>query len=185
MMRSLFAALLAVPLSTQIACADEVLDTLNSAIAAYEEGDVQYAMEELEYAKQLMAAMKTEALSAFLPDAPEGWSREVSQDMNAGLAMLGGGVGTEAEYSNGDDSFTITITADNPMVGAFAGMIGNAAMLGAKIERVGRQKFMNQDGDLSGLVDNRILIQAEGADIDVMIPVLETIDYKALGDYGD
>ncbi len=64
-------------------------------------------------------------------------------------------------------------------------MIGNAAVMGgAKLERVGRMKYMNQDGELSGLVDNRILIQAKGAPVEVMIPLLETIDVKALEDFG-
>ena len=63
-------------------------------------------------------------------------------------------------------------------------MLSNAAMLGMKLERVGREKFMNDDGELTGLIDNRILIQAEGAPIEVMIPVLEAIDFKALEDFG-
>jgi len=172
-------ALTAAPLA-----ADEITDTLQSAINAYEEGDVAYALEELEYAKQQMLALKTDALSGYLPPAPDGWSREVNSDMNAGLAMMGGGVGAEAEYSNGDQSFTLMIMADNPMVGAMAGMFGNAHLMGATIVRVGRQKYMNQDGQMSTLVDHRILIQAEGADPDTMMPVLEAIDYKALSDFG-
>src|SRR6056297_2989270 len=87
-------ALAATPLA-----ADEITDTLDSAKQAYEEGDVAYALEELEYAKQQMLALKTDALSAYLPPAPDGWSREMNTDMNAGLAMMGGGVGAEAEYS--------------------------------------------------------------------------------------
>jgi hypothetical protein len=173
-------ALLALPAS-----ADEVSDTLKSALSAYEDGDVAYALEELEYAKQLMLEMKTEALNQFLPAAPEGWTRTVNNEMGAALGMLGGGVGAEAEYNNDSgDSFTITIMADNPMVGAMAGMIGSAGALGAKIRKVGRQKFMDQDGELSGLVANRILVQASGASLDVMLPALETIDYRKLGRFG-
>ncbi|WP_300512666.1 hypothetical protein [Aliiroseovarius sp.] len=179
-----FLAATALLLSTIAARADEVSDTLESALAAYNEGDIQYALEELEYAKQLIAAMKTDALSAFLPAAPDGWTREVNSEMNAGLAFMGGGIGAEADYSRDGQTFSITIMADNPMIAAFAGMIGNAGMMGAKLERVGRMKYMNQDGELSGLVDNRILIQAKGAPVDVMIPVLKAIDVKALEDFG-
>ena len=164
--------------------ADEVSDTLESALNAYNDGDIKYALEELEYAKQLITAMKTDALSGFLPPAPEGWTREVNTEMNAGLAFMGGGVGAEAEYSSDSGRFSVTIMADNPMVGAFAGMLGNAAVMGAKLERVGRMKYMNQDGELSGLVDNRILIQAKGAPVEVMIPLLEQIDVRALADFG-
>ena len=75
--------------------------------------------------------------------------------------------------------------ANNPMVTAFGGMIGNAALLGVKLERVGREKFMNDEGELTGLIDNRILVQADGADVALMIELLETIDFKALEDFGD
>ncbi len=167
------------------ASADEVTDTLQSSLKAYEEGDLQYALEELEYAKQLMLSMKTEALTVFLPEAPDGWTREVNTEMNAGLAMMGGGVGAEAEYSGGGDSFTITILADNPMVGAMGAMITNAAAYGAKVERVGREKFMVQDDTVQGLIDNRILVKAEGGDVAEMLKVVETIDFRELGRFGN
>jgi len=167
------------------ASADEVTDTLTSAIEAYEDGDVKYALEELEYAKQLLVAMKTGELVTFLPEAPQGWSREVSTEMGAGLAMMGGGTGAEAEFEkSGEDSFTVTLMADNPMVGAMAGMLGSAAAIGAKIERVGRQKMMIQDGEITGLVDNRILVQAKGGNVATMLEVLKTIDYRALSNFG-
>lgn len=175
----------AVALWSSAVSADEVTDALASAIAAYEDGDVKYALEELEYAKQLLIGMKTGELAAFLPEAPQGWSREVSTEMGAGLAMMGGGTGAEAEYQKpGEDSFTISLMADNPMVGAMAGMLGSAAAIGAKIERVGRQKMMIQDGEITGLVDSRILVQAKGGDIDRMLEVLKTIDYRALSNFG-
>ena len=129
--------------------------------------------------------MKTEDLAGFLPEAPEGWTREVDTEMSAGLGLLGGGVGAEAEYSKDGERFTISIMANNPMVTAFGGMIGNAALLGVKLERVGREKFMNDEGELTGLIDNRILVQADGADVALMIELLETIDFKALEDFGD
>lgn len=177
-------AVLAALMAPTLAQADEVTDTLQSALKAYEEGDITYTLEELEYAKQLLQAMKTADLAKFLPNAPDGWTREVSTEINAGLAMLGGGAGAEATYTNGSDEFTITIMANNPMVGALSGMLSNAALMGMKLERVGRMKYLNQDGELSGIVDGRILIQADGADVDVMIPVLESIDARALEDFG-
>lgn len=171
-------------LTPTLAAADDVVETLNSALKAYEEGDIKYTLEELEYAKQLLQAMKTQDLTAFLPAAPDGWVREVSTEMNAGLAMFGGGAGAEATYSKGSDSFSVSIMADNPMVAALSGMMANAGLMGAKLERVGRMKYLNQDGELSGVVDGRILIQASGAEPDVMIPVLETIDHRALEGFG-
>jgi len=170
-------------LSVLPAAADEVTDTLQSAMDAYTEGDLRYALEELDYARQLMQSQKTDALSRFLPAAPNGWTRTLNSEMGAGLAMLGGGVGAEAGYSNGNDSFTLTMMADNPMVAGVAGMIGNASLMGIKMERVGRQKFMNQDGELSGMIDNRILIQATGGDVDTMLALLGEIDFRALQNF--
>ena len=165
--------------------ADEISDTLESSLKAYTDGDLQYALEELNFARQLMIEKKTEALSAFLPEAPEGWTREVNSEMGASLGMLGGGVGAEAEYSKGSESFKITIMADNPMVSAMGGMIGNAAAYGAKVERVGREKFMVQDSAIQGLIDNRILVKAEGTDMAQMISVLESMDFRELGRFGN
>lgn len=175
-------ALVALP-----AGADEVTDAIENALKAYrDDGDVQYALEELAFAQQLLQEMKTMSLVAFLPEAPKGWTRTVDTDMAAGLAMMGGGTGAEAEYTNGADTFTITILADSPMVAAMAGIMGNAAAMAAmgKMVRVGRQKYLDQDGELSTLVNNRVLVQAEGAPVDTMVPVLETIDYRKLGDFG-
>lgn len=168
------------------ALADEVTDTLTSAMQAYEEGDIKYAIEELDYAKQLLQEMSAQELNGFLPEAPEGWTREIadSQQASMGLAMIGG-TGTQATYSNGSDEFSITITADNPMIMAMGGMLSNAGAFGMRIERVGREKFVNDEGELMALIGNRILVQASGADVDVMIPVLETIDFKALKGFGE
>ena len=187
-MRSLLAVPLALTLAIGPAQADEVADTLRSALESYEAGDVAYALEELAYAQQLMMAMKADGLAAFLPPAPDGWTMEVNTEMNAALAMMGGGTGAEGRYSNGTDSFTLTLTADSPMVGMFAGMFGNAAVLaagGAKTIRIGRERFMDQDGQITGLIENRILVQASGAAPDVMLPVIEAIDFRELGRFGN
>lgn len=175
----------AIALAATAAQADEVSDALQSALQAYQDGDVQYALEELEYAKQLMSAMKTEELAGLLPEAPPGWSREISSEASAGLAMMGGGIGAEAKYSkSGERNVTVTVMADNPMVGAMAGMLGNAAAMGAKIERIGRQKAMVKEGEITLLVDNRILIQAKGGEVEMMLALLKTMDFRALSNFG-
>ncbi len=165
--------------------ADEVTDTLSSALQAYEEGDLDYAIEELEYARQLLQEMSSDVLTGYLPEAPAGWTREISDEgMNAGLAFLGGGVGVEAEYCRGAERFTLSIMADKPMVAGFGPMIANAGLMGMKMHRVGREKFYENDDQLITLIDNRILVQAEGAAPEVMIEVLEGIDFAALEDFG-
>lgn len=179
MIAALFAVSFAAP-----GGADEVTDALHGALDAYNDGDVKYALEELDYARQLMIEMKAQELERFLPAAPDGWTREINTELNAGLAMMGGGTGAEAQYGNGNDQFTITIMANNPMVGAMAGMLGGAAAIGARIERIGRQKFMVQDGEYTGLVDSRILVKAAGDRPEVIKTTLELMDFNALSDFG-
>lgn len=165
--------------------ADDVTDALQNAITAYQDGDIRYAMEELTYAQSLLNEMQAQGLAAFLPEAPEGWTRDT--ESNAGGAMMGGGTTASATYSRDRDRFTITLTADSPMLAAMAGMFGNAAMLtasGAKMIRVGREKFIHQNNDLTGMIDNRIMVQASGAEPEVMLPLLEAIDYRELARFG-
>lgn len=165
--------------------ADDVTDTLSSALQAYEDGDIEYAIEELDYARQLLQELSSQALTGFLPEPPAGWTREITDEgMNAGLAFLGGGVGAEAEYDNGAEQVSITIMADNPMVAGFGPMIANAGLMGMKMHRIGREKFFENDDQLIALIDNRILIQAEGAAPEVMLPILEGIDFDALEGFG-
>jgi hypothetical protein len=164
--------------------ADEVLETIDAARAAYEKGDIQDTMEELAFAQQLVRELKTAGLAAFLPEAPDGWTREINSEMGAAMAMFGGGVGSEATYASGADRFKVTLMADNAMVQAFAGMLANAGLMGlGKRVRIGSEKFMDQDGELTGLVDNRILVQSAGAPVETMTPILEAIDYEALAGF--
>jgi len=184
MFRATFFALLLMSAANP-ALADEVTDTLSSALQAYEDGDIEYAIEELDYAKQLLQAMSAQALNTFLPEPPDGWTREIGEsEMNAGLAMFGGGIGAEADYTNGQETVTVRIMAENPMVTMFGGMIANATMAGLKLHRVGREKFVYDDGELTGLIDNRILVQADGASAEVMISILENMDFEGLEDFG-
>ncbi len=186
MFRATFFALMMLAASNP-ALADEVSDTLNSALQAYEQGDIKYAIEELDYARQLLQEMSAQELNGYLPEAPSGWTRDVAKgsEANVGLAFLGGGVGAQGTYSNGTDTFSITITADNPMLTAMGGMMASAGLLGMKLERVGHEKFINDEGDLMAMIGNHIMVQASGADIDVMIPVLETMDFKSLENFGN
>ena len=174
------AATLALPVA-----ADEITDTLQSAIDAYETGDVQYALEELDYARSKLLEMKTRSLAGFLPDAPEGWSREVSTDAGAGMAMMGGGVSAEADYHAPDgESYSVQMFADNPMVASMSAMIANAGAMGLKTDRIGRQKFAVQDDQTMGLIANRILVQVDGPDAGTRKSLLEAMDFDSMADFG-
>ncbi|MCC1480424.1 hypothetical protein [Roseibaca sp. Y0-43] len=176
------AALLAAP-----ATADPFLEAMNAAIEAYQDGDVVYAQDELNEAQRLLSAMKADGLQAFLPEAPEGMTREIDQEANAVMAMLGGGTSANATYSGNGTSFTINLIADSPMVAQMAMMLSNNAMvtqMGGQIERINRVRFLRADGSLQAIIANRILVQAEGNDLDAIIPVLETMDFRAMESFG-
>ncbi|MBN2760577.1 MAG: hypothetical protein JXQ79_08765 [Rhodobacteraceae bacterium] len=176
------AALAAAPAS-----ADPFLDAMNAAIEAYQDGDMVYAQDELNEAQRLLAALKADGLQAYLPEAPEGMTREIDTEANAVMAMLGGGTSANATYSGNGKSFTITLIADSPMVAQMAMMLGNNAMvtqMGGQIERINRVRFLRDETSLQAIIANRILVQAEGEDPEVMIPVLEGMDFRAMESFG-
>lgn len=183
MIRAFLVAAFASSATFSVALADEVLETLDAARSAYEAGKMQDALEELAYAQQLLRERKTAGLTEFLPAPPDGWTREISTDMGAAMAMFGGGVGAEATYSSGNDTFSVLLMADNAMVQGFAGMLSGAGLVIGRQVPVGSQTFVEQEGELTALVENRILVQAGGATIEVMQPILEQIDFTAMGDF--
>lgn len=166
--------------------ADDIADTIRSALEAWEAGDRQYAMDELVAAQQMIQSLKADDLSGFLPAAPDGWTREVKTDMNAGLAMMGGGTGAEATYQGPDGSFRITLMADNPMVASMGAMLSNAQLMATmgKVVRVGRVRFLQQDNTLQALIGNRVLVQAQDMALEAMLPLLETMDFAGLERFG-
>jgi len=188
-MKKFLTCLAALVVLTTVARADDVTDTLASALEAYEAGDIAYALEEVAYVQQLLNEMQSGALETFLPEAPEGWTREIDESAGMGMGAMGG-TGVVATYRTETDSqaerFTITIMMDSPMVAGMAGLFGNAALLGSqgKLVRVGREKFLEQDDTLMGLIDGRVLIQVEGGRPEMVIPMLEAMDLRGLGRFG-
>ena len=166
--------------------ADEIEEALTAALEAYADGDVAFALEELDFARAKLLGMKADALTAFLPEAPEGWTRELDTDIGQSLGLMGGGSGAAADYipPDGGEGVFITLMADSPMVTGMAAMISNAGVMGLPVERVGRQKFVVQDEQMTALIANRVLVQAESSDTEAMMTLLELIDFGALGTWG-
>ena len=179
----LAAAALALPLQAQ---ADDITDALTAAITAYEAGEIGDALDELAYAEQLLQGLQAQGLMEFLPTALPGWTREVDPDAASAVAIFGGGAIAEASYTGPGTSFTVTLMADNPMVMQMGAMLGNRAMMAmmGTIVRVNGENFVNQHGEILGLIDGRILVQASGGSVDDMIAHLEEIDFDTLQDFG-
>jgi hypothetical protein len=186
MHRLIPAAALAAALLPAPALADDITDALNAAIEAYEEGEIQDALAETAYATQLLNELQSQGLAGFLPEPLDGWTRELSENPAQGLGFMGGGSAAEAEYTGPEGRFTIMMVADNPMVGAMAGMLGNPALMSTmgRIERINGESFLDADGELSGLIGNRVLVQASGASVSTMSAHLEQVDFDALAEFG-
>ncbi len=161
--------------------ADEVSDALQAAGDAYAAGDLGKAGSELALATQALGRQQSTLLAALLPPAPEGWTVTPTEDFAVGFAIAGGGSGAEARYENADqsESFSISFIADNPMVTSMGAMLGNEQMMVmmGTVRKIGEQPVLETDGNLSALVGTRVLFQAQGAGVDVMLPLVQQIDF--------
>jgi hypothetical protein len=145
--------------------ADEIEESLQMALEAYQAGDINAAKEEIDYAAQLIVQMKAAGLSDFLPEALPDWTRAEAEQ--GGQATMGFGVGmtASATYKRDDDMIEIQIMAENQMVTSMATMFGNAAMMGSmgQVKRIKRQKLViTQQGELQAMIDSRILVRITG-----------------------
>lgn len=186
-MRSITPILAAAALSLPVqATADDITDALTAAITAYEAGDIGDALDEMAYAQQLLQALQAEGLSGYLPEPQDGWTREISDDAGSAMGFMGGGYMAEATYTGQDGSFSVTLMVDNPMVMQMGAMLGNRAMMAmmGDIVRIKGENFVNQDGELLGLLGGRVLVQASGGDPDTMTAHLEQMDFAALQTFG-
>jgi hypothetical protein len=170
-----------------LAHADEFTDVVDSALKAYAEGDITVAMEELDYATKLLGDMKSASLGRYLPEALPGWTRAEASAEGTGMAMamFGGGTSAAATYSNQDGDLTITLVANSPMVNTVGGMLtGMASLAGGKPIRVQRVQFIDNEGELQGVIDNRVLVSVSGAaSLESKKAYLESMDFEALRDF--
>ena len=179
-MKQLLASALALGLIAAPAAADEIEDVINGLLEIYQSGDKKLFAEETDYLNQLAQEQVGDDFQQYLPAALEPWTMEVLPP-DAGLAMLGGGVSAKARYTNGGESFTITLSAKNQMVTAMSGMFGSSAVLASMgdVFRIGRDKFVMSDNEVQGLINKTVLIQAQGDNPEAMRAHIESM---AMGD---
>jgi hypothetical protein len=187
-MRLFLPAALAAALAAMPVSADEFTDVIDGALEAYGDGEITIAREELDYAIKLLAMMKSESLSGFLPEALPGWTKTKGDGGDGGgaaMAMLGGGTTASAEYSNGSNNVSMTLMADSPLVSGMAAMItGMASMGGGKPVRIQRTQFGINDDEMQGVVNKRVMVTLSGnASVEDKKAYLEMMDLKALGNF--
>lgn len=170
--------------AAEAASPDEVETALEAALDAYRDGDLEMATEEVEYAQQLMAQQKTQALAGFLPEPLDGWVKEEGE--TGGMPGLGGMMAS-ATYVGPENTVEIQIMADNQMVASMMMMFNNAAMIGqmGELMRIGRQKVIRTNEDeLQAMLDNNVMISISGdAPVETKTAYFEAMDLRALEDF--
>ena len=176
--------------------ADQVTDQLQQGRDYYKQGDLSGAVNELQFAIQDIRSQLATKYREGFPPAPAGWSeKDDTSDNGAAMALLGGGVSVTRNYAQTDGSGTIdaTISVDNPMIQAMAGIIANPAVVaatpGMKRVRVGRDSAVvtfepgGDSGEANMVVAGRIMLQLQGhglADDKLVEQMIKGFDVDAL-----
>jgi len=153
--------------------ADDVTETIDEALAAYKKGDYTQAVEDLNYAAELIRQKKGENLKDYLPAPLEGWKASEAESQTAGAAMMGGGTVVQRRYTRGDSSVEVQYITDSPMMQTVAMMLGNPMFAGGagKMTRINRQKAMieydkqQKSGQIQMVVGDKYLIIVSGDNV--------------------
>jgi hypothetical protein len=176
--------LAAAPLSS--ALADDVTDQINEALSAYGRKDLPTAMAGLEAALNLVRQMHADAYGALLPKPPAGWTADDPEAIAAPVAMAGGGSGATRRYHKGDDTVTVSILADSPLLQVMATLAGSGlgGMGGMRMQIVNGRRtiYMKDDGAYNTMVGDRVLVRVEGKGQpeDTLKQFLTAVDFAAV-----
>jgi len=185
------------------ACADEVLEGIDYAKKAYEEGSYSEAIEELNFAIAQIQSLQVDELRKALPDPLSGWTME-EQESEAGafgFFGLGSGLGVTRKYYKEDSGETIEIFigAQSMMLQQITMFLNNPAMAAAqpdtKLEKkriAGEritimEEFSSEDerGKLSLTPHDETVVTIEGWDIsdkEILYEYLDGIDFDLMGE---
>jgi hypothetical protein len=171
------------------ASADEIEDSIATALEAYQSGDIAAAKGEIDYVAQLLSQKQAASLGTVLPTPFDGWTQEMTgNEAAAGMAIFGGGMSAGAEYRRDGANVAIQVMADSPLIATMMALFNNPSMAGAtggQLKRIGGQKVIQtQDGELQAVVYNRFMINVTGsapaADKEAYF---EAIDFDALQNF--
>ncbi|WP_439817340.1 hypothetical protein [Zavarzinia sp. CC-PAN008] len=164
--------------------ADEVEDTIRQALEAYGQNNLSQAKQSLDYASQLIAQQNAAKLSALLPAPLDGWEGADATTEAAGMAMFGGGVQAQRQYTKGEDTITVTIIADSPLMAQMMPMLTNpqmAAMMGKVTKVKGQIGLQEQSGKLTTVIANRFMLTVEGGSSDAdRMAFAEAVNFEGL-----
>ncbi|CBL46114.1 Hypothetical protein HDN1F_25310 [gamma proteobacterium HdN1] len=167
--------------------ADEVTDAIDEGSAAYKRGELGTAASQWEYASQLVRQAKADKVKKLLPAALSGWESGEGDASATSAAVLGGGINVSKQYTKGDDSVSIEITMDSPMLQSVLAMITNpqmAALSGMKVKKIkGNSAAVESSADntrIQIVVGNSVLVVVDGKPEAAVTAYSESIDFAAI-----
>jgi hypothetical protein len=166
--------------------ADDVTEQINEALTAYGHKDLPTAIAGLEAALNLLRQNRADAYGALLPAAPAGWTADDVETVSLGVAMAGGGAGATRQYHKGNDTVTVSILADSPLLQAISALASSGlAVLGGMRTQIvnGRRTiYMKDDDAFTTVVGDRILVRVEGKGQpeDTLKQFLTAVDFAAV-----
>lgn len=185
------------------ACADEVLDEMDYAREAYEEGSYSEAIESFNFIIAQIRSLQVDELRKALPEPLSGWTMEEQESdaMGYNLFGLGSGVGVTRRYYEEDSGATIEITigAQPMLLQQITMFLKNPALAATqpntKLEKkriAGKritivEEFSSEDesGKLSLTPDDKTLVIVEGWDIsdkEILYEYLDGIDFDLVAE---
>lgn len=171
--------------------ADEVTDSIEEALQAYQNGEHDNAVDSLNYATELIQQKKGEDLAGFLPEPIDDWSAEPASSEAAGALMFGGGITAARQYRKERASVRVSIVTDSPLMHGVMMMLSNPMVMSAtsgRMERINGQKMLVNHqaevhrGEIQAVIANRFFLTIEGSGVTVeeLKAYAEAIDYKGL-----
>jgi hypothetical protein len=151
--------------------ADEITQSIDDALDQYKDGNYSDAIENLDYAAQLIRQIRSENLEDLFPAPLSGWKAEEATSTALGASMFGGGISAEQHYRKASKRIEISIVTDSPILQSMLMMFSNpiiASSSGGKLERINGQKAIvkyssaDEEGELTMVIDNRFLITVRG-----------------------
>jgi|GEM_PF-326368 len=187
------------------ACADEVLEEIDYAREAYEDGSYSEAIESLNFVIAQIQSLQVDELRKALPEPLSGWTMEEQESDAMGYSFfgLGSGAGVTRKYYEDDSGATIEITigAQSMLLQQITMFLKNPALATAqpntKLEKKrikgidGRttiiEEFSSEDerGKLSLTPDDKTLVIIEGQDIsdkEILYEYLDGIDFELMAE---
>lgn len=189
--RLMFIAFIAGSIFCGTAFADEVTDSINAALESYKKGNHSEAVNNLNFASQKIAQLKSDKLKAFIPKALDGWKGEEPTSQAAGSGMFGGGISAEGKYTKKGSNLSVKIATDSPLLQGIMMMMSNpmfAANDGGKVEKINGQTAMvkynsaSKDGNINIVVAGKMLVTVEGNDVtqDELVAYAKAVNYDQL-----